>query len=233
MNGICKLVLAAGLAIGTASSATAATFTYLASGTFTSDFGDGFAQSDIALGDTFVAAAVYESTATPFNGTPTRAQYFPTKVTLSVNGEILSFENFARLLVFNDAEWPTIPGPVFDAFTMDVPTGGFTFAGVAWKRGFARSFLATNQFTSTNPPGALSPAVPISVGSLDSVFQLDDSNGLTGSIAVTGLIDQVSIVAGDASPVLSQVPLPAGGLLLLSGFAGFVSLKRRKSCTNT
>lgn len=233
MNSIYKLVLAAGLAIGATTGATAATLTFLQSGTFTSDFGDGFANSDIALGDAFTLASVYDTTDTPTSTFTNSAYYTPTKITLSVNGEIRTFENQVRLVVSDNLECCTVPATVFDAFQADIPAGGFSFAGANWTRGSAVAYFAPTQFNSTNLPGTLPASVPISVRGFDSIFQLQ-GNTLTGApIAVTGLVDQASIVAGDASPVVSPVPLPAGGLLLLSGIAGFVSVKRRKRCTST
>lgn len=47
-------------------------------------------------------------------------------------------------------------------------------------------------------------------------------------VTITGLGDDVVATFAIAQPTISAVPLPAGGLLLLSGLAGVAGLKRRK-----
>lgn len=88
----------------------------------------------------------------------------------------------------------------------------------AWTQIFSGSDAGTNVFTASI---ALDALVENSLFSL--MFWTEVSGNNSGNDEGF-MIDSV-VVTGDLIPV---VPLPAGGLLMLSGLAGFAALRRRK-----
>lgn len=106
--------------------------------------------------------------------------------------------------------------PTYSEFVFDIPSANF------------------NDFTVTNGEITFADFVSFSATVNGTYGYLNIYNGLgTFVIGMTEIIVQQPIVFTQHGvvpndPPVSAVPLPAGGLLLLSGLAGIAGLKRRK-----
>lgn len=143
----------------------------------------------------------------------------------------------------------TTDGTTFTgSFTFDAVTGAYSDLAIASSMGDTFNLLGNNVphgFDVFTAVGGTEGAAFLQLGFETALTDAGGSVSLFGGIAKTfaatcdaggtpggtfcPLKDQ--ILGESGSVVASAVPLPAGGLLLLSGLAGVAGIKRRKTIT--
>lgn len=139
--------------------------------------------------------------------------------TLDINadpGDVFTSADISNLSILVDSD-------LFDSFFVTAP---FLTSGSISDDGVDVDFIS---FFATPAPGAGFPSFGCNnvdcIGGGTNAF-----NGTDVSFVNFGT-PEAARAAFEATAQVSAVPLPAGGMLLLSGFAGVAALKRRSSRT--